>query len=57
MLTNERPGTDHGLSGTIRGLKKLHPMVQTNRQTRGHRDSTTESAQWGLFSENCQAGC
>ena len=49
--TNERPGTDHVISGP----KKMHPMAQTDRhpdrQTDGHGDSTTESAQWGRFSE------
>ena len=29
----------------------MHPMAQTNRQTNGHGDSMTESAQWGRFSE------
>ena len=32
-MTNERPGTDHVTSGKIRGLKKLHPMAQTDKQT------------------------
>ena len=55
--TNEMPGTDHVISGPMRGLEqKLHPMTQTNRQTEpqtdGHGDSMTESAQWGQFSEN-----
>ena len=27
-------------------------MAQTNKHTSGHRDSLTESAQWGRFSEN-----
>ena len=32
--TNERPGTNHVTSGPMRGFeKKLHLMVQTNRQT------------------------
>ena len=48
-------GTDHVISGPMRGLKKLHLMAQTtretDRQTSGHRDSMTESAQWGGFSE------
>ena len=26
----ERPGTDNVISGTMRGLKKLHPMAQTD---------------------------
>ena len=26
---------------------------QTDRQTHGHGDSMTESAQWGRFSEKC----
>ena len=50
-MTNERTGTDHVISGLMRGLKKLHPMVQTERQTElqadRHCDSMTESAQWG----------
>ena len=37
----------------MRGLeKKLDPMAQTDKQTNGHGDSMTESAQWGQFSEN-----
>ena len=32
--TNERPGTDHVISGPMRGLeKKLHPMPQTHKYT------------------------
>ena len=31
--------------------KKLHLMAQTNKQTNGHGDSMTESAQLGRFSE------
>ena len=51
--TNERPGPDHVTSGPMRGLeKKLHSMAQNHRQTDGHGDSVTESAQWGQFSEN-----
>ena len=48
--------TDHVNSGPMRGLKKMYPMAQTNRQTNrqtdGHGDSLTELAQWGRFSEN-----
>ena len=50
------PGTDHGISGPIRGLKKLHPMAQTDRhtdiQTDGHGYSMTNSAQRGRVGEN-----
>ena len=53
MMTNETPGTDHVISGPMRGLeKKLHPMDQTDRHPDGFGDSMTESAQWGRFSEN-----
>ena len=45
-------GTDHVISGPMRGLKNLHPMAHTNRQTSGHCNSMTESAQWGRISEN-----
>ena len=38
----------------MRGPKKLQPMAKTNIQTDGHGDSTTESAQWGRFSEKHQ---
>ena len=52
--TNERPGTDHLISGPMGGLKKLHPMAQTNRQTHtqtdGHGNSMTEPAPW----KSCQ---
>ena len=44
--TNERPVTDHVTSGPMRGLGKMHPMAQTNKQTSGHGDSMTELAQW-----------
>ena len=52
--TNERPGSDHVTSGSIRGLKKnctiwrKHP----DRHSDGYGNSMTESAQWGRFSEN-----
>ena len=39
----------------MRGLEKNAPDdtdTQTNKQTNGHADSMTESAQWGRFSEN-----
>ena len=45
-------GTDHVISGQMRGLKKLHPMAETHRHTDRHGNSMTESAQWGRFSEN-----
>ena len=34
-MTNDRPGTDHVISGLMRGLKKLHPMAQTDRHPDG----------------------
>ena len=41
--------TDHDISGPMRGLKKLHLMAQTkrqtDRQTSGHRNSMTDPAQ------------
>ena len=43
-------GTNHVISGPMRGLKKLHSISQTNRQTDkqtdGHGESMTELAQW-----------
>ena len=45
-------GTDHVISGPMRGLKKT-ASDGTNRQTSGHCDSMTESTKWGRFSENC----
>ena len=54
-LTNERPGTDHVISGPMRGLKKhcIRWRRHTNKHTHtdGHCNSMTESAQWGRFSE------
>ena len=50
--TNERLRTEHVISGPMRGLKKLNLMAQTHKQTDGHGDSMTESAQWGRFSDN-----
>ena len=44
-------GTDHAISGPMRGLKKLHTMAQTDKQTDNHGHSMTELAQWGQFSE------
>ena len=38
-------GADHVISGPMRGLKKMHPMAQTNKQTDGHGDSKTDSVQ------------
>ena len=53
-------GTDHAISGLMRGLKKMHLMAQTdkltNKLTDGNRNSMTESAQWGRFSKN-YVGC
>ena len=34
-------GTDHVISGQMRGLKKMHPMAQTNRQTDTQTDIAT----------------
>ena len=46
-------GTNHVISGQMRGIKKTdNANKQTYRQTSGHRDSMTESAQWGRLSEN-----
>ena len=44
-------GSGHVTCGPMRGLKKNcmgrgQTHRQTNRQTNGHRDSMTESAQW-----------
>ena len=42
-------GSGHVTCGPMRGLKKMHgegTNTQTDRQTNGHRDSMTESAQW-----------
>ena len=44
-------GTDHVISGSMRGLRKT-PSDGANRHTDGHGDSMTELAQWGRFSEN-----
>ena len=47
-------GTDHGISGPMRGLKKTASNganKQTDRTTDGHGDSMTESTQCGRFSE------
>ena len=53
--TNERSGTDHVTSGPGGASKKTTPdgaNRHPDRQTRGHGDSMTESAQWGLIIEN-----
>ena len=52
-------GSGHVTCGPMRGLNKNcmgrgQTNRQTDRQTDGHRDSMTESAQWGQFSENKQ---
>ena len=50
---NEMHGTNHVTSGPMRGLKKCTRWhKQTHRNTFGHGDSMTESAQLGQFSEN-----
>ena len=48
---NERPGTDHVVSGPMRGLKKTAPDG-ADTHIHGHANTMTESARWGLFSEN-----
>ena len=46
-MTNERRGIwSCDLRANERPKKKLHVMAQTDRQTNGHGDSMTESAQW-----------
>ena len=52
--TNERPGTDNVISGPMRGLEKncTRWRTQTDKQTSGHGDSMTNSAQWGRVGEN-----
>ena len=48
-LTNERPGTDHVISGPTRGLEKTASDGadrQNHRQTDKNCDSMTESAKW-----------
>ena len=50
--TNKRPGTDHVISGPMRGLGKKTAPNGADKQTSGHGGSMTESAQWGRFSEN-----
>ena len=46
-------GTDHVISGPIRGLEKncIPWRRETNKQTSGHCDSMTDPAQWGRVSE------
>ena len=44
-------GTDHVISGPMRGLKNT-ASNGADRQTSGHRNSMTESTQWGRFCEN-----
>ena len=54
-LDQRDKGTDHVISGPIRVLKKNASNGanrQTNTQTDGHRNSMSESTQWGRFSEN-----
>ena len=54
--TNERPGSDHMISGPIRGLKKTTDDG-ADTQRHGIGDSITELAQLGRFSENCPKTC
>ena len=49
-LTNERPWSDHVIWGPIRGLEKN--CTRWRRQTHGHGDSMTNSAQCGRVGEN-----
>ena len=37
LLTNERPGTNHATSGSMRALKKLQPMAQIDRHIDTYR--------------------
>ena len=41
LRANERPGSDHVTWGPMRGLKKLHGMGTSNRQTDTHTDTRT----------------
>ena len=47
-------GTDHVISGPIQGLEKKTASDCANRQTSGHCDSMTESAQRGANSVKIQ---
>ena len=49
--TNDRPGTDHVISGPMRGLEK-NCTDGADRHTHGHGHSMTNSAQWGRVGEN-----
>ena len=49
-----RLGTDHLISGPMRGLKKAASVGanrQIHRQIDGYFDTMTESAQWGRLRE------
>ena len=54
-LKRLRDLSGHVIGGPMRGLKRLHPMAQTdkqtNRQTDGHGESKTKSAQRGRVGE------
>ena len=52
-MTNERPGTDHVMSGPMRGLQKNCTRWRgtTEPHPDRHGDFMTESAQWSRFSE------
>ena len=54
--SNERPGTDHVISGPMRGLEKncTRWRRQTNIHPQGHGDSMTNSAQRGRVGENTE---
>ena len=52
--TDERPRTDHGISGPMRGPEKIAPDG-AHTQNHGHGDSITEPDQWGRFIENSSA--
>ena len=54
-MTNEGPGTDHVMSGPMRGLKKTAPDGadrQTDKEKHGHGNSMTNLAKWGQVGEN-----
>ena len=52
MFLGKVPHYLGGGEGSMRSLKKKHPMAHTEPHNHGHGNSMTESAQWGRFSEN-----
>ena len=47
-MTNERPETDHVISGPMKGFKKTAPYGADRQTGHGHGDSMTESTQYGI---------